>query len=121
MFYKKQHFFSGIVLITFLFLTLAVTSNANADYQTNLSYIGNLQDSSGDIDVGFYSVPVVADWNSDGKKDLLVGQRYNDGVDNHGYVTYFENEGTNAAPSFGSGTYIQSCAPCSPLDVAAGG
>jgi hypothetical protein len=110
-------------LCNVVFLILLMNTNAFSDYSTNLVFNGYIQDSysSGDIDVGMYSAPVVFDWNSDGKKDLLVGQRYNDGTTNHGYVTYFENQGTNASPSFGSGTYIQSCAPCSPLDVAAGG
>jgi len=116
---KTQRYFSGICMI-FLFAVLTV-SNVQADYQTNLNFYGYIQDSSGNIDVGTYSVPVVYDWNSDGKKDLLVGQNYFDGNASHGYVTYFENQGTNALPSFGTGTYIQSCAPCSSLDVAAGG
>jgi hypothetical protein len=108
-------------LFVMLMLMLSMHTNAFSDYSTNLAYIGYIQDGSGDIDVGNYSVPVVYDWNSDGKKDLLVGQNYHDGTASHGYVTYFENQGTNASPSFGSGTYIESCAPCSSLDVAAGG
>jgi hypothetical protein len=108
-------------LLVMVMLLLSLQTNAFSDYSTNLVFGGYLQDSSGDIDVGLYSAPVVYDWNSDGKKDLLVGQRYDDATGSHGYVTYFENQGTNASPSFGSGTYIQSCVPCSPLDVAAGG
>jgi hypothetical protein len=118
MFLKKQ----GLILRAFLFivfsLPIIISTTAHAAYSTNLAYMGYIQDGSGDIDVGNYSVPVVYDWNSDGAKDLLVGQNNA----NHGYVTYFENQGTNASPSFGSGHWIQSCTTaCSPLDVAAGG
>ena len=111
---RKNKFISGLALV----FSLIVSTGAYADYQTNLVFSGYLQNSFGDIDVGLYSVPVVYDWNNDGQKDLLVGQ--NNG--SNGYVTYFENIGTNAAPSFDSGNYIQSCtATCSPLNVAAGG
>jgi len=49
------------------------------------------------------------DWNSDGRKDLLVG-------DTWGYVHLFLNEGTDAAPVLGTDTLIemvqQRAAPC---------
>jgi hypothetical protein len=48
-----------------------------------------------DLDVGYRSAPSVADWNRDGKKDLLSG-------DSNGYVNYFENTGTDANPAFSS-------------------
>ncbi len=92
-------------------------ANADAAYQTNLQFSGYLQDSLGDIDVGNYSVPVVHDWNSDGVNDLLIGQRNG----TNGFVSYYENLGTNSSPVYGTSSYIQACAPCSPLDVAAGG
>lgn len=117
----KLHIYCTGILVM-LIVMLSTQTNVFAQYSTNLVFSGYLTDSSGDIDVDNYSAPVVHDWNSDGNQDLLVGQRYNDASSvSHGYVTYFENQGTNASPSFGSGTYIQSCAPCSPLDVAAGG
>ncbi len=40
------------------------------------------------------AVPNAVDWNDDGKKDLLVGTFYN------GNVYYYQNHGTNSAPSF---------------------
>jgi hypothetical protein len=46
-----------------------------------------------DISVG-HLVPVVSDWNGDGKKDLLVG--YFSG----GGIRLYLNEGTDAAPKF---------------------
>ncbi len=48
-----------------------------------------------DFRVG-HNVPVVADWNSDGKKDLIVGHF----TGNDGNIKLFLNEGTDAAPVF---------------------
>ncbi|MFX1534299.1 MAG: FG-GAP repeat domain-containing protein [Promethearchaeota archaeon] len=47
-----------------------------------------------------YAAPEVVDWNSDGKLDLLVG-------DSSGYVTYYENTGTNDKPRYANGEYLQ--------------
>ena len=115
--YRNIFQFCAKVLFLLSLIIMSIHTSAYSDYSTNLVFSGYLYDSSGDIDVGGFSVPVVYDWNSDGKKDLLVGQNNA----SHGYVTYFENQGTNALPSFGSGTYIQSCAPCTSLDVIEGG
>jgi hypothetical protein len=40
------------------------------------------------------AVPEAVDWNGDGAKDLLVGAFYN------GFIYYYQNHGTNAAPLF---------------------
>ncbi len=59
--------------------------------------VENLQMGGSDLIVGDgrngYAAPVVADWNKDGKKDLLVGNWLGD-------VAYFENVGTDAEPLF---------------------
>ncbi len=97
---------------------LLFASSVNADYPTELRDGKYLQDSFGDINVGAYSVPVVFDWNGDGKKDLLVGQN-NDG---NGYISFYENVGANDNPVFDDFTYVQSCDPgCSDLNVFAAG
>lgn len=46
------------------------------------------------------AVPFVADWNNDGRKDLIVGQA-------DGTVKLFINSGLEAAPAFGGGADIQ--------------
>lgn len=56
------------------------------------------------------AVPFVADWNNDGRKDLLVG-----GAD--GTVSLYLNVGTEAAPTFGDGAYLQVAG--APLNVGA--
>ncbi len=53
-------------------------------------------------DVGSYSAPTTADWDNDGRKDLIVGQL------SGGKVRLYMNEGTDRAPVFGNFTYIKS-------------
>ena len=52
------------------------------------------------IDVGARACSIVTDWNSDGKKDLVVGS-----VD--GMITVFINTGTDTSPDFLTGVYVQ--------------
>jgi hypothetical protein len=117
----KRHFitlFAVMVLFAVLF-----SGCGNGDGTARLFLRGYIQDGSGDLQTGIYSVPVVYDWNSDGKKDMLVGQRYIDdeGV-SHGYVSYFKNIGTDARPVFDGFTFLAACASvCTNLDVEAGG
>ncbi len=49
--------------------------------------------NSGSLDVGSDSSPDVADWNGDGKKDLVVGN-------DDGEIIVFINQGTNQEPQF---------------------
>ena len=53
------------------------------------------------IDLGDYAIPCVADWNGDGRKDLLVGYRTAD------KVALYLNRGTDAAPVFTNFTHLQ--------------
>jgi len=59
----------------------------------DITQVGYIQANNVDIDVGSLSVPVVNDWNEDGKKDLIVGS-------DTGYIYLYLNQGTNAAPVF---------------------
>jgi hypothetical protein len=52
------------------------------------------------VDVG-HAAPCVADWNGDGKPDLLVGQF------GSGKLRIYLNEGTRAEPRFGKFTWFQ--------------
>ncbi|MBN2056219.1 VCBS repeat-containing protein [bacterium] len=51
------------------------------------------------LDVGSSSTPFVADWNNDGKDDLLVGEL-------DGNINLFINTGTNAAPVLAAGVLL---------------
>jgi len=105
------------ILITLFFL-ISIGISAYADYQTNLLPGVYIQNNGVDLDVGSWSAPTVYDWNSDGKKDLLIGQN----TGGKGYISYYENIGTNAAPLYNGSTYIQSCSlACNPLNAIAGG
>ncbi len=48
------------------------------------------------------SSPYIYDWDGDGIKDLLFGQFTS------GKVQFWKNYGTNAAPIFTTGSYVQS-------------
>ncbi len=53
-----------------------------------------------DLKVDGFSSPCVINYNNDGKKDLLVGDKF-------GYVYYFENIGTDEVPILQKGARIQ--------------
>ncbi len=55
--------------------------------------------SGSPVQAGAYSAPVVADWDGDGMKDLLVGG-------SNGRVTLYQNVGTDDAPVFGAGSVL---------------
>jgi hypothetical protein len=61
-----------------------------------IQYKGNDLRSVYSTGYNYYSVPCVADWNSDGKKDLLVGYFY------EGWVYLYINSGTDSDPVFES-------------------
>lgn len=70
--------------------------------------------SDGDPMLGehLYSAVSVCDWNSDGKKDLLVG------VIRNGNAYLFLNHGTSSEPAFGPGVLLE--ADGSPISVGSG-
>jgi hypothetical protein len=120
---KRSFFFKLRILFLISLLLLAINTYYYADYQTTLKpgvYIGN---GSSDLTANNWSVPLVYDWNGDRKKDLLVGQNYIDENNtNHGYVGFYENAGTDAAPYFNGVTYLQKCSnKCSRINVDAFG
>jgi len=53
-----------------------------------------------DVTTG-HSVPTVADWNNDGKKDLITGQ-FRDGK-----IRLYLNQGTDAKPVFKDSVYMK--------------
>jgi len=61
-----------------------------------------LTNGAAPLQVETMSLPAVADWNNDGKKDLLVGQF------TLGKIWVFLNRGTDASPVFNGGTLVQS-------------
>ncbi|MEO0131240.1 MAG: hypothetical protein ABIK76_06080 [candidate division WOR-3 bacterium] len=53
------------------------------------------------IDVGYYSAPLMFDWNGDGKKDLITGQF------DYGKVRFYQNVGEDTAPVFNGFTFLR--------------
>jgi len=60
-----------------------------------------LQAAGVSLDVGTYAIPCVADWNGDGRKDLLVGYQ------TAGKVALFLNSGSDASPVFTTSVNLQ--------------
>jgi hypothetical protein len=60
-----------------------------------------LQAASQALDVGDYAIPCAADWNGDGRKDLLVGYQ------TAGKVALYLNSGTDSNPLFTTSVNLQ--------------
>ena len=61
-----------------------------------------IYDGASPLGVDRHSAPAVADWNNDGKKDLVIGQF------GRGYIWLYLNQGTDQEPVFKGGTRIES-------------
>jgi len=64
--------------------------------------------SSTNLDVGDNAAPVVVDWDNDGRKDLIIGNK-------EGCLFLYLNTGKDEAPVFGSSTKLTT--PSSDIDV----
>lgn len=110
-----------VLALLSLLIVLIVNAAYYAPYHTQLFPAGYLQTEKGDLRAADWSVPLVSDWNSDGKQDLIVGHNHIDkeGM-NHGFVSlYAKVRGTHFLINKG---YIQACMDtCQPIDVPAFG
>jgi hypothetical protein len=61
-----------------------------------------VQDAGAPIDVGYYGSPTMTDWNTDGAKDLVLGQF------DLGKIRLYLNVGPDTAPEFSGYTFFQS-------------
>jgi hypothetical protein len=87
-----------------LFVFAAVTFFATLALGTTPVFIGPKQvmDAGSPIDVGYYGAPTMFDWNSDGAKDLILGQF------DYGKVRLYLNQALDTVPEFNGFTYFQS-------------
>jgi WD40 repeat protein len=76
-----------------------LNSNSNDDPVLAAAYY--IKAAGVRLDAGERATPVVDDWNSDGKKDLLTG-----GMD--GKIKVYINTGTDTSPAFESFYFLQS-------------
>lgn len=79
---------------------IKVYLNANTKEAPMFDSGAFIQMNETDLIVGTRAAPDVVDWNSDGKKDLIVGQM-------DGKVVVFINEGTDTNPLFSSSFPVQ--------------
>ncbi|MBL7049376.1 MAG: hypothetical protein ISR96_07675 [Nitrospira sp.] len=94
-----------------------------SDYRTNLQKGIKLTVHGTELTAAKWAVPVVYDWDKDGKKDLLVGRNLLDtaGVPS-GLITYFRNIGSDSSPALDYPENIQTCSiECTELSVNAFG
>ena len=89
------------------------------DYQTSLLPGVFIQEKNADLISNRWSVPLAIDWNNDGNKDLLIGNRtYARQSSSKGYISFYENRGTDSSPVFEGFNYVKACADtCSDLTV----
>ncbi len=64
----------------------------------------NVQTASENLTVNAAAVPSLVDWNSDGKLDLIVGEKT---VDSLGKIRIYLNEGTSESPVYDTFSYVQ--------------
>jgi hypothetical protein len=91
-----------------LMLTAAVLMLTPQPLRASLLNLGPeelIQAKGSDIQVTGYSVPCLADWNSDGLADLIIGEG---GGSTAGKVRIYLNVGTSTAPLFADYFYAQS-------------
>lgn len=68
-------------------------NTAGSGAEMNLNYVGIVQDSEGDLDIGQKASPQLYDLNGDELPDLIIGER-------NGNINYYENTGSAANPVF---------------------
>ncbi|MFH0774730.1 MAG: VCBS repeat-containing protein [bacterium] len=93
--YKKDLIVGDALGYVWVFINSATNDAPIFNKGTYAVRSGNLP-----IDVGYDATPVVIDYNNDGKKDLLVGDRYGD-------IRLFLNINQDGAPVFSEPTIIQ--------------
>ncbi len=73
--------------------TLSLYLNEGTDSKPRLSPPEAVMADGAPIDVGSFAAPFMADWNGDGKPDLLIG-------DGDGYIHLYLNVSTGSTPQF---------------------
>ncbi|MFC1492425.1 hypothetical protein ACFL6O_00575 [candidate division KSB1 bacterium] len=94
--------FRKLVPLIIVVLIFAVYSPPDASAQKSFDQgVRILSDGKPiDVEIG-HSVPTVADWNNDGKKDLVVGQF------GKGKIRLYLNQGTDSRPAFNGFEYLK--------------
>ena len=114
---KRLIIITSLLLVPFLFVIFNMYYYD--DFQTSLLPGVFIQDKGSDLVANRWSVPLALDWNSDGKKDLLVGNRtYDEKTAGKGYISFYQNIGTDSSPIFNNFSYVKACTDiCANLSV----
>jgi len=80
--------------------TVELLLNQGTNEAPSFKHAYPLQDGGKVLQTAIRNTPVTADWNRDGKKDLLVGA-------SHGLIEFFENRGTDETPLFDGRAYLR--------------
>ena len=100
-YHRKFHPIQIVLFSIFMIAVVVYLLNIKTAFPTPVLQPGEyIQDDSGDITAGLWSVPLVYDWDGDGREDLLLGQRYDTEEERHGYIRFYRNSGTDIAPIF---------------------
>ena len=86
---------SGLLLVA-----IAIATCQAREPQLQEGVLVQVDQQAIDVPIG-HLVPCVADWNGDGKKDLILGQF------REGAIRLYLNQGTNAAPIFTDFTFLE--------------
>jgi len=86
-----------------VFFTIMVsTSFALAAFMPKFTSSGKIKCNGSNINDVSFATMCVTDWDSDGKKDLIVGE-----FGPNQKVRFYKNSGTNPAPAFTAYTYLK--------------
>jgi hypothetical protein len=108
-----------ITFLTLLLISVKINMSYYDDYQTSLLPGVYIQENQTDLISNRWSVPLVTDWNNDGNKDLIIGNRiHGKGNDSKGYISFYQNIGLDSRPMFDGFHYVKTCSDiCSDLVV----
>jgi len=97
--------FSNRSCVAFCLVAVVVAASGAAAAVPDLLADAPVQAGGAAIDVPGYSVPTFADWNADGRADLIVGE--GGGGTGHAKVRVYLDGATSGPPQFGAWFYAQ--------------
>jgi len=119
----KKIFWSSALISSIILLVFILNTFRFGDFETTLEQAGFIRNGSSDLIAKRWPVPVVYDWDGDGRKDILIGHNEEspDGSA-HGRISFFRNTGSDTSPLFNGSVFLRSCSDtCTTLEISAFG